>query len=62
MISSEVIAKQGTTGSNKVDDKKRQQEKKNKLLNISAFWKPPTKGNCFISTSASQVNHIYYYQ
>lgn len=30
-------------GISKVEDKKRQQEKKNKLLNISAFWKPPSK-------------------
>ncbi|XP_011308955.1 rab5 GDP/GTP exchange factor [Fopius arisanus] len=30
-------------GISKVDDKKRQQEKKNKLLNISAFWKLPSK-------------------
>ncbi|XP_015116628.1 rab5 GDP/GTP exchange factor [Diachasma alloeum] len=30
-------------GISKVEEKKRQQEKKNKLLNISAFWKLPSK-------------------
>ncbi|XP_008548823.1 rab5 GDP/GTP exchange factor [Microplitis demolitor] len=39
----EASPRPGTHGVNKVEDKKRQQEKKNKLLNISAFWKPPTK-------------------
>ncbi|CAG5088139.1 Similar to Rabgef1: Rab5 GDP/GTP exchange factor (Mus musculus) [Cotesia congregata] len=39
----ETTSKSGTHSVNKVEDRKRQQEKKNKLLNISAFWKPPTK-------------------
>ncbi|XP_057321221.1 rab5 GDP/GTP exchange factor [Microplitis mediator] len=53
----EASSRPGTHGVNKVEDKKRQQEKKNKLLNISAFWKPPTKSQGHEELLRELVHH-----